>query len=112
MKNYVQKGESIEVSGPSGGVVSGGAFLVGDLACVASVDIPEGSTGNARVIGVFDLPVTGADDAGDAAIAVGSTVYMDGAELNADSTNGTLFGKVLGAVEAGATVTIPVRLSN
>ena len=112
MKNYVQKGESIDVIGPSGGVLSGEAFMIGDLALVASVDIAEGEKGAARTVGVFSLPVKGVDASANAAIGIGQTIYLSSGELNSDSTNGKVFGKALGEVESGSVTIIPVRLSN
>ena len=112
MKNYVQEGKSITVIGPTGGVTSGQGFMIGELSLVASVDIAEGASGSARTQDVFDLAVKGADGTGNAAIAFGDKVYLDGAELNADDANGKFYGHALGAVVSGETTTIPVRLSN
>lgn len=50
--------------------------------------------------------VVGEDGAGNAAIAFGAYIYQDGAELNADVTNGTKFAIALGAVSSGATTKI------
>ncbi|KAB2865096.1 MAG: hypothetical protein F9K46_04065 [Anaerolineae bacterium] len=59
---------------------------------------------------VVDLAVVGANGAGNIAVAVGHRIYKDGTEYNRDSTNGTLFGYALGAVNSGATTTIPVLM--
>lgn len=112
MKNYVQRGEVLEVTGPTGGVSSGDPFMINDLSLVASTDIDEDAKGNAAAEGVFDLPVAGQGPSAAAAVAFGDNVYMDAGTINVDGTNGTLFGKALGAVASGATATIPVRLSN
>lgn len=62
--------------------------------------------------GVFNLAVLGADGSGNTAIAVGDAIYIDVAVLNADDSNGILFGYALGAVSSGATTNIPVKLVN
>lgn len=112
MKNFVQEGKKIEVTGPSGGVTSGQAFMIGILCLVACVDIAEGATGNAATEGVFDLSVKGEDGSGNKAVAYGDRVYLDAGVLNADNTNGVAYGIALGAVTSGSTTTIPVFVAN
>lgn len=59
---------------------------------------------------VVELPVTGADNAGNVAVAVGHKIYKDGVQYNRDATNGVLIGYALGAVTSGATTAIQVAL--
>lgn len=61
---------------------------------------------------VANLSVVGADNAGNAAVAVGAKVYWDAAEFNVDATNGTFVGYALEAVSSGETTTIQVALQN
>jgi predicted RecA/RadA family phage recombinase len=53
MKNFVQPGESIEFTAPSGGVVSGRGVLIGDLLVIATVTAAEGARFNGLVEGVI-----------------------------------------------------------
>lgn len=59
---------------------------------------------------VAELAVTGADGAGDSAVAIGNKLYKDGTEINKDVTNGTFIGYALATVTSGATATIQVLL--
>lgn len=59
---------------------------------------------------IVELAVTGADAAGNAAVAIGHRLYKDGTEVNRDATNGTLFGYALGVVASGATTVIQVLM--
>lgn len=112
MKNFIQRGDVLEVVGPSGGVSSGEAFMVGEISCVACADIAAGEKGSARVEGVCSLPVHGYAESANAAIAAGDKIYFDTDELNVDDTSGTFYGYALSAVGSGATTTINVLLSN
>jgi predicted RecA/RadA family phage recombinase len=53
---YVEPGEVLEFTAPSGGVVSGGAYLIGSLLVVAAVDAAQTVKFNGASKGVFDLP--------------------------------------------------------
>lgn len=100
------------------GTSSGDALLVlGIVPAVALTD--EGAGGNAALHAtvainpawVFDIPVTGEDGAGNAAVSVGELLFVDtDDEVNVDLTNGTPFGIALEAVDSGATATIRVLL--
>jgi len=107
--NYIQPGKVIEVEKAS--IEAGDHVLIGETPGVALTD--TNAEGNIQLAteGVFELSVTGADNAGDAAISVGERIYYDGGTLNKDATDGTLFGKVLEAVSSGATATIPVMIN-
>ncbi len=108
MDNFIKKGDRILITGPSGGLSSGDPHVVGQIPCVACVDIAESATGEARTKGVFDLPVHGYNASADAAIAVGDEIYYDTDELNVDATNGVSFGYALEVVVSGETTTIKV----
>lgn len=101
------------------GTSSGDALLLfGEIPAVALTD--EGDGGNAdnhatvaiAPLWVFDIPVAGADGAGNAAVAIGDRVYVDGAAVNADVANGDFYGWALEAVASGATTTIRVLLAS
>lgn len=110
MKNYVAEGKIIRLTVGSG-VVAGDPVVVGSIAGVAMTDYDSvDGKAEVRVAGVHSLSVTGEDGAGNAAIAEGDKVYLDSGVVNADDTNGDLFGKALAAVSSGATATIEVLL--
>lgn len=73
MKNKVQQGKTITVTGPVGGVVAGELFMVGDQPCVAIDDIPAGELGEAETEGVFNVP----KNTGEGTIGQGVSVYFD-----------------------------------
>lgn len=107
--NYVQKGNVIKLPVASG-KTSGDPDLVGSIPVVCLTDRDSDGYAECALRGVFDLPVTGADNSGDAAITVGAILYDDSGTINIDSADGTEFGVALEAVESGATATINVRL--
>jgi predicted RecA/RadA family phage recombinase len=107
--NYVQKGDVIKLPVPSG-KTSGDHALVGNIPVVCLTDRDSDGNAECALVGVFDLPVTGADGLGNSAVAVGDIVYDDSGTLNIDDANGTEFGVALGAVSSGATATVSVRL--
>lgn len=56
MENFSAPGQVLELTAPSGGVVSGSAYLIGSLVVVATVTAAEAAKFNALVVGVVDLP--------------------------------------------------------
>ena len=111
-------GEYLQVTaadcvGPNDPVESGDPVVWGELAVPAVATSDEDSAGLVSVQfgGVYDLAVKGADGAGNAAIAAGDAVYWDATELNADVTNGSLYGYAMEVVASGATTTIRVKLA-
>lgn len=110
MKNFVQKGEVVDVTGPAGGLTSGAPHVFGVLPGVAVGDIAVGTKGAVATRGVFNLSVTGANNTGNSAVVFGDRIYMDSGVLNKDNVDGVAFGVALGAVAAGATTVIPVKI--
>lgn len=115
-KNYVQPGEFIHAAPTDPETpTSGCALIVGTIAGVAVTLEAEGgnATGECTVVtkGVFNLPVVGNNGSSDAAVAVGDRVYYD-TNINGLNVNSSavLYGKTLGAVDEGATTTVPVKL--
>jgi predicted RecA/RadA family phage recombinase len=106
MKNFVQKGDTITLIAPAGGVVSGQAFMVGSIFAVAAYDAAAGDEVEADVVGVFEI--------GKAAVAVtqGAPLYWDAAAkvLTTVATGNTL---VAAATEAAAdsAATVHARLN-
>ena len=107
MKNFVQKGNALDLTAPSGGVTSGVPVKIGNMVVVPATDADEGDTFAGYVNGVFDITAEGA--ASDQALAEGATVYWDATNkrATATSTNNTAFGY---AAAAKATADTTVRM--
>lgn len=90
MKNYVQRGDTLTVAAPSGGVVSGAAVVIGNLRGFASATAAEGEDVAISRTGVFTTAIKAAG----VAWAVGDLIYLkaDGTEFNKTATANTLFG--------------------
>lgn len=65
-KNYVQDGNVLQLTAPTGGVVSGGIYAIGTLVVVAIADAEEGEPFAAKTNGVWTVETTGELAAGDA----------------------------------------------
>lgn len=107
MNNYVQEGNFLTLTAPSGGVVSGVLYLIGTLAVVATVDAAEGESFAASTRGVHDLAKTSAQ-----AWTEGAEIYRDAVTGAATtvSTDNTLIGKAA-AVAANPSATGAVLLT-
>lgn len=107
-----EEGNQLSVPVPVG-TVSGDPVAVGGLPGVALIDRGADTAGEATVKfnGTATLDVTGEDDAGNTAIAVGDILYLqsDGT-INADATTGIRFGYALGTVSSGATTGTLVKI--
>lgn len=74
MQNYSQPGEVLELTAPSGGVVSGTPVSIGSLVVIPTVDAAEAERFNAILTGVIEGPkVTG----GGTAWTEGLKIYWD-----------------------------------
>ncbi|MFA6310603.1 MAG: capsid cement protein [Sterolibacterium sp.] len=105
--NFIQDGDTVTLTAPAGGVVSGTGYLIGTLFVVALVTAAEGASFDAMVEGVFTLPKTSAQ-----AWAEGQKVFWDNSNHRADSdsTVGQLIGVSVG-VAANPTANGSVRLN-
>jgi predicted RecA/RadA family phage recombinase len=56
MKNFIQRGDMITVTAPTGGVTSGQGVLVGSLFGVAATTAAEGESVEIDTVGVYELP--------------------------------------------------------
>ena len=64
MKNYVQDGNTLELTAPVGGVVSGTAYKIDSLVVIATVTAAAGESFVGQVTGVVEGPKeSGAGDA-------------------------------------------------
>lgn len=62
MKNYSKSGKIVDLVAPSGGVVSGNAYLFGSLLVVAQASAAEGETFAGMRMGEFSLPKLTSDN--------------------------------------------------
>ncbi|MEC9343249.1 MAG: DUF2190 family protein [Pseudomonadota bacterium] len=106
MKNYVQPGNAITATAPSGGVSSGAGVLIGALFGVAATTQDEGDDVELATVGCFDL---GKDSS---VFAFGDRVYWDVSEDKATASPGTgdpAVGVAIGSAATGA-ATVRTRL--
>lgn len=105
-KNFVQNGDVITCVAPAGGVVSGGAYLIGALHVVATHSAAAGANFEGATSGVFTLTKVQAD-----APAQGAKAYLkaDGT-VSVSPTSATLIGTFMKAYANGDTKA-DVRLS-
>lgn len=104
MQTYVESGDTLTLTAPSGGVVSGNFYLIGNLYGVAAYTASAGEDFVLKTCGVYDQPKTSA-----LAIAVGDLLYWDNTnkEFNKTASGNTLAGKaVLAAANPSSTVRI------
>lgn len=107
MKNFVQKGDALDLTAPSGGVTAGVPVKINNLIVVPATDADEDDTFAGYVKGVFDIAAEGATSG--QAFAEGETVYWDATNKQATvtSTDNTAMGY---AVAAKATADTSVRV--
>lgn len=108
MRNFIQPGNVLELTAPSGGVVSGTAYKIGQLLVVAQVSAAEGAKFSAVVEGVVELPKTSAQ-----AWAEGAAIYWDPSpgEATTATTAGNHFIGTAAAVAANPSATGKVKLA-
>ncbi len=105
MTNYIQRGNTITVAAPTGGVTSGDLVIVGSLIGVAATTQAEGADVEIDATGVFDLPKVATDD-----VAVGNLLYYASATSNLTKTAGTGSKPLVGvAVKAAGNGVATVR---
>ncbi|MFG1319841.1 DUF2190 family protein [Xanthobacter autotrophicus] len=107
MKNFVQHGDTLDLTAPSGGVISGTAYLIGALFGVAVVSADAGVTFPLRVVGVYILPKATGE-----AWAEGAVLYWDNTNkrLTTTASGNTKVGMVASAALSAAT-TGAIRLN-
>ncbi len=106
MRNYIQPGNSLDLTAPAGGLKSGQAVVIGALFGIAAKDATEGAKVTLAVDGVFTLPKATGSSLGE-----GQKAYWTGTEVSGTATGNTLIGHVVEAADTAATET-KVRLSN
>lgn len=97
MKNYVQHGDTLSLTAPAGGVVSGSPYLIGAIFGVAAHNAVEGDPFELRRKGVVTLPKKTGE-----AWSEGSVLYFDPATGNLTTTAGSLKKVALAVVAAAS----------
>ena len=107
MNNFIKPGDVMTWTAPSGGVVSGTGYKIGQCFCVATGTVAEGKPFEGMCCGVVSLPkATGA------AWTEGALVYWDDTAKNVTTTStGNLRLGVAGKAAASGDTTGTVRLS-
>lgn len=107
-------GSNIKVAVPEG-TESGEPVLLGDQGLCGVAETDRGSDGEATVClppsAVYRIPVEGKGKEANQVIEPFDKVYIDGAVVNADATNGTFFGWTLDKVASGSTDTVRVKIA-
>jgi len=106
VKNFVQQGNTLDLTAPAGGLASGQGHLFGDLFGVAATDIAEGTKGAVALTGVYQLPKAAGE-----ALTEGADAYWDGAKVTTTAAENAKIGNAAEATSAAA-ATVAVRLSN
>lgn len=97
MKTFIQPGDVMTFTAPSGGVVSGTAYLIGALVVVAAKSVAVGLPFEGQAVGVFTLPkITGA------AWTEGQLLYWDSATSNVGTVVGATTRRIGHAAAAAA----------
>lgn len=106
MKNYVQEGDTLELTAPYDRT-SGQGALIGSIFGVAVVDVLSGAKANFQVKGVFDITKAAG------AVTEGAKMYWDNTARNVTtvSAGNTLIGCATQA-QAGGDATCRIRLGN
>ncbi len=106
-RTYVQPGDVLTLTAPTGGVVSGTPYQIGQLLVIAMVTAAEAAAFEGMVSGVHDLPKVSAQ-----AWTEGALVYWDDtAKLVTTTAAGNLLIGAASAAAANPSATGRVRLS-
>ncbi len=106
MKNYIQSGNMVTITAPTGGVTSGQGVLIGNLFGIAANTATEGESVELATTGVYDLP-----KAANAVLAAGARVSWNAAtsQIVAPATGMIPIGVALTSA-ANGTTSVHVRL--
>jgi predicted RecA/RadA family phage recombinase len=106
MQNFIQPGNVITFTAPSGGILAGQGVLAGALFGVAATTAAVGQPVECSVTGVFELPKA-ADN-----IGFGDRLYWDGTAkaLTTGAEGNTLVGVAVAPAGVGA-ATVRARLN-
>lgn len=101
MKNYVQHGDTLDLTAPTGGVASGVPVKIGGQVVVPQVSAAEGKTFAAKTTGVFRLAKATGQSWAECV-----TLYWDDTAkaFTTTSTSNTKCGHAVAAAASGDTV--------
>lgn len=99
-KNYIQDGDVITCVAPAGGVVSGGAYVIGSIAVVATTSAAAGADFEGCTEGVFRLPKV----AGDTPAQFAKAYLKSDGSVTTTASGNTLIGVFTKAYANGTTV--------
>lgn len=106
MKNFIQEGKTLTLTAPSGGVVSGAAYLIGGLLAIAVADADEGDEFEGMTEGVFELAKKTSDT-----MSEGDPIYWDVSEEEFTTTASTNYKVGTCVEDAGSSATtVKVKL--
>jgi predicted RecA/RadA family phage recombinase len=106
MKTFIQNGDVITVTAPTGGVVSGDGVIVGSLFGIAALTAAEGEPVEIATRGVYVLPKEST-----AIIAAGAPVAWDASAKRIDLPDTGLYPVGIATEAAGNGITtVRVRL--
>lgn len=99
MRNYLQPGDSLTYTAPSGGVVSGQPYLIGGLLVIATLTAAQTLPFTGKATGVFEVEKPGSQ-----AWTEGAKIYWDNSarKFTTTAASNTLVGTAYEAVGAGA----------
>ena len=103
--NFVQPGQVLTLTAPSGGVTSGSGQLIGVMFVVALHNAVAGDSFEGQLTGVWSLPKTSAQ-----AWTEGAALYWDGSKVTTAESTNTLIGHAAAAA-ANPSASGLVRLS-
>lgn len=107
MKNFVQHGDTLDLTAPAGGVVSGVAYLIGALFGVAVASAAVGETFPLRVVGIYTLPKATGE-----AWTEGAVLYWDNANKRLTTTAAGNTKVATAASAAGSALSLGVARLN
>jgi predicted RecA/RadA family phage recombinase len=101
MKTFVESGQALTLTAPSGGVVSGSAYLIGSLVVIATETVAQTLPFEGIPVGVVDLPKVA-----EQGWTEGEKLYWDvsPAGLTTTSSGNTLVGVAIQPVPAVVTI--------
>lgn len=105
MNNFQKSGETLTLTAPAGGVISGNGYLIGAMFVVATATVAATLPFEGLTEGVFTLPKV----AGEGALVEGKPVYWDVANtrISIDPTVGLPIGLVaIAALDADVTCAV------
>lgn len=106
MKNFKQPGKTLTATAPTGGVVSGNPYKIGNIVGVAAFSAAEGAPFELELGGVYEFAKNSAE-----AWAFGDAIYMTSGGIMTTTASGNTKVGVATAVAANPSGTGFVRLN-